>query len=177
MLHMGEVWTSIFEEEIAVSRNGLVFTAMTISDRRGARHTNDAVTDEAREEVQYNNRYTYVCFRPCEPPFLTIVVLKNCSARTNALQHTDAILNLLHSFTKRDWNYAYIYIHTNLAQYQTATVKISCLAHYDNKYSPNLLMHKRLTVEAQVIRGHFMEGSSTSTSNFQATSPKLGCCA
>jgi len=43
----------------------------------------------------------------------------------------------------------------------------------NNKYSPNLLMHKRLTVEAQVIRGHFMEGSSTSTSNFQATSPNL----
>jgi len=41
----------------------------------------------------------------------------------------------------------------------------------NNKYSSNLLKHMRFTVEAHVIHGHFMEGSSTSTWNLQATSP------
>jgi len=59
-----------------------------------------------------------------------------------------------------------------LAQYQTAIVKDSCLAMLtNNKYPSNLLKHKRLTVEAHVICGHFMEWSSTSTWNLQATSP------
>jgi len=59
-----------------------------------------------------------------------------------------------------------------LAQYQAAIIKISCLGAFGiNKYSPNLLMHKRLTVKANVIRGHFMKESSTSTWNLQATHP------
>jgi len=58
---MEEVQSFVFEEERDVSRTGLVFSDVYISKRQGT-----WCTDEAQEEVQYNNRY--LCFPACEPP-------------------------------------------------------------------------------------------------------------
>jgi len=51
LLHVGEVWSFVFEEERAVSRKGLVFGDITVSDSQGTWRTEDVVTDEAWEEV------------------------------------------------------------------------------------------------------------------------------
>ena len=58
------------------------------------------------------DRYMYAFFPPCQPPSFTIVVLSNSSTCTNALQPTDAIPALLHSFVKHDLSCAHIYIQT-----------------------------------------------------------------
>ena len=90
-------------------------------------YTHDAVTDEAREEVRYNTRY--LCFPPVSHHLLRLC---SCSC-TNASQYTDVTLTSLHPFIKCDGSCAHIciYIQT-LAQYQTAVVKVTCLATLGN---------------------------------------------
>ena len=56
LLHMEEVQSFIFEEERDVSRNGLLFDDMCVSECQSTLLTYDVVTDE----VRYNNRY--LCF-------------------------------------------------------------------------------------------------------------------
>ena len=52
-----KVQSFVFEKERAISRNGLVLDGVCVSKRQGTRRTYDAVTDEAWEEVRYNNRH------------------------------------------------------------------------------------------------------------------------
>ena len=56
MKHCGHFAThGSVKEEKAVSRNGLLFADMHISEHEGTWGTHNAVTNEAREDVRYNN--------------------------------------------------------------------------------------------------------------------------
>ena len=45
----------VFEEERAISRHGLVFEDVCVSQNQGTWHTHDDVNDEAREKFDTNN--------------------------------------------------------------------------------------------------------------------------
>jgi len=78
-----------------------------VSERQGTWRTYSAVTNEAREEVRYNNRYYLYYFFP--PPSSTAAI-----PHANALQYAEPIPTLLHSFinlTEVVHIYIYIYIY------------------------------------------------------------------
>jgi len=137
---LGEVWSFVFEEERAISRNGLVFTDVCISEWQGTWCTYDAVADEARKEVRYNNAAQVPFFFHCVSHHLLRSLSTVAVPHTNALQYVDVILILLDSFIKHDRSWTHIlriYIQT-LGHYQTAIVKITCLAMLSNYRSCSL---------------------------------------
>ena len=113
-----------------VSRNGLVFDDVCISKCQGTWRAYDAVTDEVRGEVQYNNRY--LCSPSMWATIFTIIVHSSCSTHQRTKCYTNLIAFLYKVWQKLStYIYIYIYIYT-LAQYRTAVVKITCLVTLGN---------------------------------------------
>ena len=100
LLHMEEVWSYIFKEGRAVSRNGLVILMIFASPNAnilGVLMMLSPMMPEMFETIA--GTFVIPFYPPCEPPSEDII-LSSHFARTNALQYTDVILTLLHCFIK-----------------------------------------------------------------------------